>query len=339
MVQLKDIAKECGVSTATVSKALNNQKDIGEETKERIKRIAKEMGYFPNSAARALKTNRSYNIGVLFTEEAGSGLKHEYFSGVLNGFKIQAEMQGYDITFINTGFENLAMSYIEHCKYRNFEGVIIVCANYEDPNVYELLNSNIPLVTIDYTHQKCTAVCSNNVKGVESLVRYVYEKGHRKIAYIHGQTFSFVTKDRLASFYRTMGELGLTVPDEYVREAAYLETKKTAAITRELLELKNRPTCILYPDDTALIGGRNVIIEAGLRIPQDISIAGYDGFQISQLLFPKLTTIQQDTNEIGREAARRLIATIESPKTALVERIIIDGILQQGQSVGEVEVI
>ena len=117
MVQLKDIAKECGVSTATVSKALNNQKDIGEETKEKIKRIAKEMGYFPNSAARALKTNRSYNIGVLFTEEAGSGLKHEYFSGVLNGFKIQAEMQGYDITFINTGFENLAMSYIEHCKY------------------------------------------------------------------------------------------------------------------------------------------------------------------------------------------------------------------------------
>ena len=110
MVQLKDIAKECGVSTATVSKALNNQKDIGEETKERIKRIAKEMGYFPNSAARALKTNRSYNIGVLFTEEAGSGLKHEYFSGVLNGFKIQAEMQEYDITFINTGFENLAMS-------------------------------------------------------------------------------------------------------------------------------------------------------------------------------------------------------------------------------------
>ena len=195
------------------------------------------------------------------------------------------------------------------------------------------------MVTIDYTHQKCTAVCSNNVKGVESLVRYVYEKGHRKIAYIHGQTFSFVTKDRLASFYRTMGELGLTVPDEYVREAAYLETKKTAAITKELLELKNRPTCILYPDDTALIGGRNVIIEAGLRIPQDISIAGYDGFQISQLLFPKLTTIQQDTNEIGREAARRLIATIESPKTALVERIIIDGILQQGQSVGEVEVI
>jgi len=335
MVSLKDIARECGVSTATVSKALNNQKDIGDDTKEKVKRIAKEMGYLPNSAARALKTNRSFNIGVLFTEEAGSGLKHEYFSGVLNGFKIQAELQGYDITFINTYFENQPMSYIEHCRYRNFEGVIIVCADYNDPNVYELLNSNIPIVTIDYIHQNCTAVCSNNVRGIESLVRYVASKGHKKIAYIHGQTNSYVTKDRLASFYRIMGEFGLDIPDEYVREAAYLETKKTAILTRELLSLKNPPTCILYPDDTSLIGGRNVIIETGLKIPNDISIAGYDGFEISQLIFPKLTTIHQDTNEIGREAARRLINAIENPKTTLVERVVIDGILLTGQSVGQ----
>lgn len=105
MVSLKDIAKKCGVSTATVSKALNDQKDIGESTKARIRETAKEMGYFPNSAARALKTKRSYSLGVLFEEEAGSGLKHEYFSSVLNGFKTQAESQGYDITFLNTSFE------------------------------------------------------------------------------------------------------------------------------------------------------------------------------------------------------------------------------------------
>ena len=86
--------KKCGVSTATVSKALNDQKDIGESTKARIRETAKEMGYFPNSAARALKTKRSYSLGVLFEEEAGSGLKHEYFSSVLNGFKTQAESQG-----------------------------------------------------------------------------------------------------------------------------------------------------------------------------------------------------------------------------------------------------
>ena len=94
MVSLKDIAQRCGVSTATVSKALHDQKDIGAETKNRIKKIAKEMGYLPNAAARVLKTNESNNIGVLYFDEAAMGLTHEYFAGVLNGIKAQAEMLG-----------------------------------------------------------------------------------------------------------------------------------------------------------------------------------------------------------------------------------------------------
>lgn len=338
MVSLKTIAEKCGVSTATVSKALNDQKDISEETKSRIRTVAEALGYFPNAAARSLKTNHSYNLGVLFEEEAGRGLQHEYFSGVLNGLKVQAEQQGYDITFINTCFENRKMSYLEHCKYRNFEGVAIVCADFDDSGVMELMNSEIPVVTIDYTHHNCTAVSSNNIQGMEDLVRYVYAQGHRKIAYIHGQIGSSVTKDRLASFYRTLEELHVAVPDEYIRTADYLETKAAAKQTRELLNLADPPTCIIYPDDTALIGGRNVIIEMGLKIPGDISIAGYDGTRMSQILHPKLTTIRQDTEEIGKEAAKRLIHSIEKPKTTLIERVVIEGTLVPGQSVGKVPV-
>ena len=335
MVSLKTIAEQCKVSTATVSKALNNQQDISEETKNRIRAVADELGYFPNAAARALKTNHSYNLGVLFEEEAGSGLTHEYFSGVLNGLKVQAEQQGYDITFINTCFENRTMSYYEHCRYRNFEGVAIVCADFNDAGVMELMNSDLPVVTIDYVHHNCTAVSSNNIQGMEDLVKYIYSQGHRRIAYIHGQIGSYVTKDRLASFYRTMDELGLEVPDTYIRTADYLETNESAKQTRELLNLEEPPTCIIYPDDTALIGGRNVIIEMGLQIAKDISIAGYDGTRISQLLYPKLTTIKQDTEEIGREAAKRLICSIEKPKTTLIERVVIEGRLIPGQSVGK----
>lgn len=336
MVSLKTIAEKCGVSTATVSKALNDQKDIGEETKERIKKAAEELGYFPNAAARALKTNRSYNIGVLFEEEAGSGLTHEYFSGVLNGLKVQVEKQGYDITFINTCFENRRMSYYEHCRYRNFEGVAIVCADFNDPDVIKLMNSDLPVVTIDYVHHNCTAVSSNNVRGMEDLVKYIYRQGHRKIAYIHGQEGSYVTKDRLASFYRTAEELGLSIPDVYIRTANYLETKETEKQTRELLRLQEPPTCIIYPDDTALIGGRNAIVEMGLRIPEDISVAGYDGARMSQLLHPRLTTIRQNTELIGREAAKRLIGMIEKPRTTLIERVVIEGDLIPGQSVGKI---
>ena len=123
-----------------------------------------------------------------------------------------------------------------------------------------------------------------------------------------------------------------TVPDEQ----RHGKIKPAAKQTKELLNLENPPTCIIYPDDTALIGGRNVIIEMGLRIPKDISVAGYDGTRMSQLLHPKLTTIKQDTEEIGREAAKRLIGSIEKPKTTLLERVVIEGILIPGQSVGKI---
>ena len=333
MVSLKDIAKECGVSTATVSKALNGQHDIGEETKARVRETAERMGYFPNAAARALKTNRSYNVGVLFQEEAGSGLTHEYFSGVLNGIKVQAEKMGYDVTFINNSYGVKKTSFFEHCRYRNFEGIVIVCADFASQGVLELMNSAFPVVTIDYTHYNCTAVCSNNVKGMEELLKYIYKKGHRKIAYIHGQKNSNVTRERLTSFYRTMEELHIKVNEDYIREAAYLEIKGAAEQTEILLDMDDPPTCILYPDDYAAIGGINEIRERGLRIPEDISIAGYDGITIAKILEPKLTTLCQDTVAIGRIAAEKLIDLIENPKTTLIDRFTVDGTLFKGASV------
>ena len=212
MVSLKTIAEKCGVSTATVSKALNDQRDISEETKSRVRKTAEALGYFPNAAARALKTNRSYNIGVLFEEEAGSGLTHEYFSGVLNGLKVQSEKQGYDITFINTCFENRKMSYYEHCRYRNFEGVVIVCANFDDPDVIELMNSEIPVVTIDYVHHNCTAVSSNNIQGMEDHFGDMDFKVAGKI-YIRAGTSENCIYSWAAGFLRYERPAGKFLPD------------------------------------------------------------------------------------------------------------------------------
>ena len=138
MPSLKDLAKECGVSVATVSKALNDQPDIAAATRERIRAAARRMGYLPNAAARALKTNRTYNLGVLFVDERQSGLTHEYFSAVLDSFKVEAEKRGYDITFINHNISGKSMSYLEHCHYRGVDGVVIACVNFYDPQVVEL---------------------------------------------------------------------------------------------------------------------------------------------------------------------------------------------------------
>ena len=163
MASLKDISKVCGVSVATVSKALNNHTDIGEETRAHIKKVAKEMGYSPNLSARALKTNRTYGIGVLFVDEATSGLTHDHFAAVLDSFKRTAEKGGYDITFINCFREREdRMTYLEHCRYRGFDGVMLACIDFSDSEVIELVQSDIPVVTIDHVFDGRISVVSNN---------------------------------------------------------------------------------------------------------------------------------------------------------------------------------
>ena len=336
MVSMKDIAKLCGVSVATVSKALNDYSDVGETTKARIRAVAEEQGYFPNSSARALKTNRTYNLGVLFVDEAHSGLTHDFFASVLESFKVRAESKGYDITFVNGNASNRKMSYYEHCRYRGVDGVVIACVDFDDPQVLELVNSRLPVVTIDHVFNNRAAVVSDNVRGMEELVRYVYSKGHRRIAFIHGERTS-VTENRLTGFYRACDELGLEIPEEYVREGVYHDPDRCAELTQELLKLEVPPTCILMPDDISSIGGGNAIRRMGLRLPGDVSAAGYDGIQLSSVMNPPLTTYRQDTQALGKTAAAKLIELIEKPRTALVDRILIPGRLVEGASVQAIE--
>lgn len=332
MVSMKDIAQQCGVSVATVSKALNGHKDIGAETRERICQVADAMGYLTNSAARALKTNRTYHIGVLFVDERRSGLAHEYFSAVLNSLKEEAEARGYDITFINRHAGNKPTTYLQHCRYRSLDGVIIACVDFNDPQVLELINSSLPVVTIDHVFNNRVAVMSDNVDGTSALVRHVYELGHRKIAFIHGERTA-VTENRLTGFYRACDELDVEVPPEYVVEGVFHDPDRCGALTRTLLELPDPPTCILLPDDISAIGGLTAIQNMGLSVPAGVSVTGYDGIRMASVIHPRLTTYYQDTTVLGKTAAAKLVELIEKPRTALLDRTIISGRLQPGQSV------
>ena len=269
MASLKDIAKACGVSVATVSKALNGQKDIGEATRQRICAAAEEMGYMANSVARALKTNRSYNLGMLFVDERRSGLGHEYFSTILEGFKAEAESHGYDITFINSHVGEHAASYAKHCRNRRLDGVVVACVDFTDPRILELADSNIPLVTIDHVYEGHTAILSDNVNGVDTLVRHAYQKGHRKIAYLHGEDTA-VTRGRLTGFHRACRELGLEIPPEYIIPCIYHDPDLCEAETRKLLQLPDPPTCILYQDDYSCIGARNILEREGNPLPANV---------------------------------------------------------------------
>ena len=333
MVSMKDIAKQCHVSVASVSKALNGYSDIGEETRNLIITTAHEMGYLPNSSARALKTKKSYNLGVLFVDAAMNGLTHEYFNHVLESFKYRAEEKGYDITFIAGNTAGQKMSFYERCRYRGVDGVLVACFKYYEEDIQDLIRSELPVVTIDHTFEGKIAVVSNNVQGMEELVSYIYSMGHKKIAYIQGDDTP-VTRNRLSGFYRTTQRYGLEIPDEYFKASSYRDLEMAAKATGELLDLPNPPTCIMYPDDYAAVGGMNEIRERGLRIPEDISITGYDGIDLVRMMEPKLTTLCQDTRKIGRMAAEKLISLIEHPKTTLVDKFSVDGVLFKGGSVG-----
>ena len=335
MISMKDIAAKCGVSVATVSKALNNHSDIGEETKALIRQTAKDMGYHPNVAARALKTNKTYNLGVLYSDKAKSGLTHDYFASVIENFRVTAENEGYDITFLNNSRKRKErLSYLAHCRYRGLDGVVVVNAEYNDPEVLELLQSDIPLVLVDYIYNERSSVVSDNVEGMAALMEYICRCGHTKIAYLYGEP-SPVTRNRLTSFYNCMEKYQISVCDEYVKEAQYRNSYVAGVMTNELLDLPEPPTCIIYTDDFSAIGGMNAIKDRGLKIPEDISIAGYDGILMASQMEPVLTTYKQNTKEIGTMAASKLIGLIEKPKSTVANVHMVEGCLVEGKSVGK----
>ena len=130
---------------------------------------------------------RSYNIGVLFADQANNGLKQDYFAGILDSFKKTVEAKGYNISFLNCCKENEnRKTYLEQAKYRNFDGIVIACIEYDDAEVVELLNSGVPIVTVDQEIDNIQAVKSDNVEGIKKLVRYLAEMGHKRIAFITG---------------------------------------------------------------------------------------------------------------------------------------------------------
>ncbi len=334
-VTIKELSAACGLSISTVSKALNDYPDVSAETRELVRATAAKLGYRPSAIARGLKIGRTFNLGVLYSDDSASGFTHNYLAPVLEAFKSEAERRGYDITFIThrTGHNN--MTYLQHCLYRNVDGVCIVNCHFDDPEVRELLTGPLPVVTIDHIFNNRSCVESENRQGMTELTRYILSKGHTRIAYICGEETA-VTTIRRTSFLRAMQETGLRIPQEYLIHSHYHHPAAAREATQKLLTLKNRPTCIIMADDYAALGGLEAIRDAGLRVPQDISVAGYDGVGILQMCRPQLTTVHQDTLRIGQAAARKLVHLIEQPHTTFQEIISIPSRLIPGETVGPV---
>ena len=335
MITIQELSQHCNVSVSTVSKALNGYSDISEKTRELIIQTANEMGYYPNANARTPRQKRTYNIGVLFHTRQELGLKNEYFAHILEAFKEEAAKHGYDITFVEQGIGKRKMSYLEHCQFRRFDGICVACADFDSEEVIQLINSELPVITIDYAFQKAYSIISDNYGGMKQLVNFILRQGHNKVAMIHGVK-SLVTRNRIDAFTDTMEENGQLLRSEYLRESLYRNSLMAEDQTIKLLRLQDPPTCIIAPDDTSAMGVVSGIRKCGLQVVKDISIAGYDGFDVTQFIGVKLTTVKQERETIGREAAAKLIAMIESGGKIPLDTVFIRQTLITGNSVRKI---
>ena len=333
MVRLKDIAEACGVSVATVSRALNGVTNGDKERAAFICKTAKDMGYYPNAAARALKTSRSNNIGILYEDR----MDHEYFSSLIDDLRKCADAKGYDLTLIGQGRGEETGNYYEHVRRRNLDGVVVIQADFDSANVIRLATSAIPAVIIDHIYEGCDCVASDNRVSMEHLVRCAWEKGHRKIALIQGETGA-VSRERLSGFYKICAELGIRVEAGFVREGHFHDPESCYRTIRDLMNGKNRPTCILCPDDYSCLGAMWALRDAGIQVPGDISLIGYAGIRMTRLMPPpRLTTYRQNTRKIAEEAIKLLTEAIEEPDTHIPRQITVEGELVEGQTVGKME--
>ena len=252
------------------------------------------------------------NLGILYADESGRGLTHPFFVLILNAIKDEAESRGYNVAFINAAVDEGDSSFVERCRECHVSGVCLVCVDFESPRVRAVIDSGIPCLTVDHIFKRVPAVLSDNETGVQKLVEYAISRGHSRIALIHGHNNSIVTRTRISQFRNTMAFYNLPVPEEYVKEGLYDDIPLTRKLVMELLKLDERPTCILLPDDMSYFGAQEAASMLGMRIPEDISFAGYDGIPLTQTLRPRLTTILQDCKQIGIAAASQLIESIET---------------------------
>lgn len=310
MVTIYDLAKKLNLSTATVSRALNGHDDVKETTKKRVVEAAKEMGYLPNSMARSLTTKKSWNIGILFRDDMNSGFKHIFFANVINEIIDAAAERGYDVSIISGNIGKKKTSYLEHARYRLLDGIIIATVDTRQEDVLRLINSDMPVALIDQNFKNSICVNSKNRKGIRSLVNHLYNSGYKKITYITGQLDNYVAKDRKQAFLDITKDLDIADNCKTI-EGIFTDGILSYEITKNIMNSSDRPDAIMYSDDTAAIGGLKYLIEHNFSIPEDVAICGYDGVDISQLVTPKITTVQQDIHQLGYLVTNLLIDKIE----------------------------
>ncbi len=309
-VTLKDIAAKAGVSTITVSRAMNNKPDISETTKERILKISRDLGYIPNELAKSLVTKRSSTIGVIMPSSTDT-LFIEKFESINN----VCSDAGFTPIFCNT--ENSVdkeIEFIYQMISKRVDGILFFPSQEDERYVEILKNSSIPYVLLNRYSENldCNYVKNDNVYGGSIVVEHLINKGYNKISYICPHPSTTTGKERILGGRQFLKDNNL--PDDRFDIALCDDNiNDSNKVVKSLLLSENPPDALFFWNDILALGAIKMILEMGLSIPDNIAIIGYDDLEFSQYITPGLSSVQQSTYKIGEIATNLLLNEILSP--------------------------
>lgn len=334
MVTIYDIAVKCGVSPSTVSKVINNYDAIPEETKNKVRKVMSDMNYIPNVAAKSLSKGKSRNVGILaYFGTNISPFKHTLFTEILDSFQTEINVKNYDLLFIAHNVGDQDGSFLKNCISRDVSGVLLF-GDFGNPEMQEVIKSPIPKVAFDFMDAGMSGVYSDNYDQMKAMTNHLIRLGHKNIVFIHGEATTDITSMRIRGYCDAIKESGIEFKDEMLVGAKYTDVSWIKDLTKNLIHRPERPTAIMYPDDYSAIASIEPIHQAGLSVPKDISITGFDGLPITQLVTPTLTTVRQDTVSIGKLMAQKLIRLMEN-KDEPIELLEVKSVFVPGDSTGE----
>ncbi|UQZ37417.1 LacI family transcriptional regulator [Paenibacillus sp. PK3_47] len=313
-MNIKKIAEMAGVSVSTVSKIMNNYSDVSEKTKKRVLEIIEQTGYSPSNSAKTLATKKSNLIGVIFAGELNVEFTHPFFVEVLNSFKKQMGVLGYDLIFFSNEKFISGGDYFSRCQHFHVDGCIIVSGQQMEPAIRDLDRSSIPCIGVDLELQgsKSGYVMSDNYKISSKVVEHFYLLGYRELGFIGSTADSDISNRREAGYIKAIEDFGLAMnPDWFVHGGDFFEGSGYEAM-RSMIEAGPLPRAIFAASDLLALGAIRALKEHGLRIPEDIAIIGCDDIEACKYTSPTLSTIRQNKERLGVLAAHMLFDLINN---------------------------
>jgi DNA-binding LacI/PurR family transcriptional regulator len=317
-VTIRDIAVRAGVSKGAVSYALNGRPGVSDDTRERILSIARELGWYPNRAARALSAERAEACGLVLARPAKTLALEPFFMEFIAGVESELSAQSIALTIqLAAGVQEEIDVYRRWWGERRVDGVLIIDLRIDDPRIEELARLGLPTVVVGgpVPGRALPSVSHDEASVVVEAVRYLAALGHTRIGRVAGVSHFVHTTQRTEAFRSVVHDLGLwaeVLETDYTAESA-------ARATRRFLSTPDPPTAIVYDSDLLAVTGLGVAQHMGFSVPDDLSIVGWDDSLISQVVHPPLTAITRDIQAYGVVAAKHLLAVVDGREIDDVE--------------------